>query len=219
MLKDVFVPIHPDGYKFIGIFAAITLVLWFIAQPLGFLGLILTLWCVYFFRNPNRITPQDKNLVISAADGKVVHIDEVSLPKELQLEDRPYRRISVFLNVFDVHVNKMPLSGIIQKMNYIKGKFINASLDKASEDNERLAIALKTDIGAMIGVVQIAGLVARRICWDVEEGDRAEVGKNYGLIRFGSRVDIYIPAEWPVKVMLGQTMIAGETVLAIAETN
>lgn len=219
MLKDVFVPIHPDGYKFIGIFALVTLVLGFIAMPLGYIGSIVTLWCVYFFRNPIRITPKNPNLVISSADGKVVGIQEVAVPKELALDDRPYTRVSVFLNIFNVHVNKMPLSGLVQKMTYVKGKFLNASLDKASEHNERLAVSVKTDCGPMIGVVQIAGLVARRICWEIEEGDRVEVGKDYGLIRFGSRVDLYLPSEWVIQVELGQIMIAGETIIASAISN
>lgn len=214
MLKDVFVPIHPDGYKFIGIFGAVTLILWFIASPLGYIGTILTAWCVYFFRNPIRVTPKAKDLVISAADGKVVGIEEVAVPKELSLDNLSYTRVSVFLNVFNVHVNKVPLSGVIHKMTYVKGKFLNASLDKASEHNERLAISLQPDHGPKIGFVQIAGLVARRICWEVEEGDRVFVGKDYGLIRFGSRVDLYLPSSWDIQIELGQTMIAGETVIA-----
>jgi phosphatidylserine decarboxylase len=214
MLKIVFVPIHKDGYKFILLFALITIIFFLIAKPLGWFGVILTLWCVYFFRDPIRVTPEQSDLMVSPADGKVVKIETVDIPEELELDDGVYQRVSVFLNVFDVHVCKSPLNGVIKKLCYIKGKFFNASLDKASKDNERMAVSLENQFQERIGFVQIAGLVARRIRWYVEENEQVQKGANYGNIRFGSRMDVYIPASWEINVLIGQTMIGGETVIA-----
>lgn len=214
MLKTVLVPIHHDGYKFILAFGIATLVLAFIAAPLGWIGSILTLWCVYFFRDPVRVTPIQDNIMVAPADGMIVNIQKVPVPKELCLNDQTYTKISIFLNVFDVHVNKAPLDGKIKKISYIQGKFINASLDKASLDNERMAMSVETHDHDLIGVVQIAGLIARRIKYYVQEEDTLERGKNYGNIRFGSRVDLYVPDNWEIKVLMGQKMIGGETVMA-----
>lgn len=216
MINDVLVPIHPDGWKFIGIAFVVALVLSMISTPLGIAGFVVAAWVVYFFRNPDRVTPTDKGLIISPADGKVVDIKPCEPPKELMLDAGvSYTKISVFLNIFNVHVNKMPYEGTVEKMSYIEGKFFNASLDKASEHNERMAITLATDIGRL-GVIQIAGLVARRICTEVEEGQKVIAGEDYGLIRFGSRVDLYVPESFETTVLLGQTTLAGETVMARA---
>jgi len=212
---SIFVPIHKEGYRFIGIFAVLTLVLfyWF-PEPLGWLGVILTLWCAYFFRDPERVTPIQKGLIISPADGHVSMIETVKVPAELDLGVDEAVRISVFMNVFDVHVNRSPIDGRIHKITYIPGKFVNAELDKASEHNERQALSVETDDGVKIGFVQIAGLVARRIVKFVNEGDQLVAGQRFGLIRFGSRVDVYLPKGHEALVCVGQKAVAGETVLA-----
>lgn len=211
---SIFVPIHREGYRFIAIFAVLALGLFFVWQPLGWLGVVGTLWCVYFFRDPVRTTPLRDGLVISPADGRVSLIVEVVPPKELDLGSKPVTRISVFMNVFDCHVNRSPVAGRIVKMVYIPGKFINAELDKASEHNERQCLTIETPDKKRYGVVQIAGLVARRIVGFVEEGDPLGAGERFGLIRFGSRVDVYLPAGKKASVGVGQKAIAGETVLA-----
>jgi phosphatidylserine decarboxylase len=214
MLKSVFVPIHPAGWPFIGIFAVIAIALGWWAEPLGYLGAVLTAWCAYFFRNPDRITPTRAGLVISPADGVVQSIVEAIPPAELEMGDKPLTRVAVFMNVFNVHVNRVPIKGTISKLSYRPGKFLNASLDKASVDNERQSLKVTIDDGREIGFVQIAGLVARRIlCW-VREGDTVEAGERFGLIRFGSRVDVFLPKGVNPLVAVGQTSIAGETVLA-----
>lgn len=214
MLKDVLVPINRAGYPFIAIFAVVALLLYIWWIPAGLVGAVLTAWCVYFFRDPDRITPDTDHLVISPADGVVQSIVKALPPPELGLGDAPLTRVAVFMNVFNVHVNRVPMSGIITAKHYRPGRFFNASLDKASEFNERMSLKVKIADGREIGFVQIAGLVARRILCYVEEGRAVEVGERFGLIRFGSRVDIYLPDGVTPQVIEGQTSIAGETVLA-----
>lgn len=214
---QVFSIIHPDGWRFVGLFAIITAFLSLISTVMFWVGVVLTIWCFYFFRNPKRVTPILSNVVLSPADGKVVMIKEMRAPEELDLPDIPYHRISIFLNVFDVHVNRVPVSGIVKKIHYHAGRFFNASLDKASEFNERNSIVVECthhEKKIEIGFVQIAGLIARRIRCDITEGERVEAGEPYGLIRFGSRMDIYLPKDVSIFVCVGQKMVAGETVLA-----
>lgn len=206
-------PIHEDGWKFVGIFALITLALFALNTTLGWLGTLLTGWCFYFFRNPNRVTPVRENLVVSPADGIVSLIREVHPPAEYALGSEKRYRISVFLNVFDVHVNRIPFGGIVEKIIYHPGKFFNASLDKASEFNERQTVIVKHG-DTKIAFTQIAGLIARRIRCDIKEGQEVNTGNLYGLIRFGSRVDIYLPEGINPMVAIGQRMISGETVIA-----
>ncbi len=214
-ITAAFVPIHREGYRFVAIFAGVALVLfWLHWLPLAWLAVILTLWCTYFFRDPERVTPVRNGLVISPADGRVSAIEDVMPPPELDLPREPVTRISVFMNVFDVHVNRAPLDGLIRRIVYVPGAFINAELDKASEDNERQALTLELDGGQRIGVVQIAGLIARRIVKFVNEGDRLLAGQRFGLIRFGSRVDVYLPKGVKSLACVGQRALAGETVLA-----
>lgn len=211
--KAILVPVNPAGRPFIGGFALAALLLWMISGFLGILGLIATLWCVYFFRDPDRYTPVRGGLIVSGADGIVSAVEPAAPPAELGLPDRPLTRISVFLNVFDVHVNRLPIDGTIGAVRYRPGKFLNAALDKASEDNERNAVRIDTPDGAVV-VVQIAGLIARRIkCW-IREGEAAKAGARFGLIRFGSRVDVYLPEGVAALVAPGQRCIAGETVIA-----
>lgn len=214
-LRRQAVPIHPEGYVFIAGFFVGALVLDWLWSPLGWLGFIVTAWCVYFFRDPKRVTPMREGLVVSPADGTVSSVGFFVPPPELGLGDRPMQRISVFMSVFDCHVNRAPLSGRILKVAYKPGLFLNADLDKASEDNERSSMLLETNLGR-VGVVQIAGLVARRIVSFVRDGETIGVGDRFGLIRFGSRVDVYLPDTVRVMVGIGATAIAGETVLADA---
>lgn len=206
--------INNEGWKFVGIFAAITALLAMIWTPLGILGSILTVWCYYFFRDPERVTPNIKDVVVSPADGIVQMIATVNAPAELGLPLGNYTRISVFMSVFNVHVNRTPAEGVITKAVYIPGKFLNATLDKASVDNERQLLAMKTSSGKEIAFVQIAGLVARRILCFATENKSYKAGERFGLIRFGSRLDVYLPQGVEPLVCEGQTMIAGETVLA-----
>ena len=214
-ITSAFVPIHKEGYRFIAIFAGLTLFLfWLEVETLGWIGVVATAWCAYFFRDPERVTPLRTGLVISPADGRISSIEKVIPPPELDLEREPTTRISVFMNVFDVHVNRSPLEAKIAKINYIPGVFLNAELDKASEDNERQAFTLELADGGKLGVVQIAGLIARRIVKFVAEGERLTAGQRIGLIRFGSRVDVYLPKGAAALVAIGQCAIAGETVLA-----
>lgn len=214
-VSQVLVPVHREGYRFIAIFAAVTLALfWFGANTLAWAGVILTLWCAYFFRDPERVTPLRDGLVISPADGRVSAIAEVVPPAELDLDREPVTRISIFMNVFDVHVNRSPVDAVIRRIAYVPGLFINADLDKASLDNERQALTLERADGQRIGVVQIAGLVARRIVKFVKEGDQLAAGQRFGLIRFGSRVDVYLPRGVKAQACVGQRAVAGETVLA-----
>jgi phosphatidylserine decarboxylase len=214
-IKDtLFVPIQPAGWPFIAAFGAGTLLLFVLVPPLGWVGLALTSWCTYFFRDPERLTPVREGLVISAADGLVQSVAAAVPPPELGMGEAPLPRISVFMNVFDVHVNRIPIDGTIQRIAYVPGAFLNASLDKASEANERNGMVISMADGRSLAVVQIAGLVARRIaCW-VSEGEAVRAGRRLGMIRFGSRVDVYLPAGVAPLVGPGQRTIAGETVIA-----
>lgn len=206
-------PIHEEGYPFIGAFALASLVLFWLWTPLGWIGCMLTVWCALFFRNPVRVTPTREGLVIAPADGRVSMIAPAVPPAEMGLGDQPLLRISIFMSVFNCHVNRSPVAGKIERIAYRPGKFVNAELDKASEDNERNALVIATPAGR-IGVVQIAGLVARRIVSFVREGQSVAAGERFGLIRFGSRLDVYLPEGGKPLVAVGQTAIAGETVLA-----
>ena len=215
---SMLVPIHSAGIPFIAIFAILTLIMGWFWSPLYFFGLVLTLWCIYFFRNPVRITPilsgtNKNNLIISPADGRVIEISKITPDEEIGLPEGNWTRICVFMNVFDVHVNRSPMLGKIFYKNYVPGSFFNASLDKASSENERLILGLEAENGKKIAFVQIAGLVARRIICDVSIGSSLKAGQVFGLIRFGSRVDIYFPSDVSVMVLKGQKMIAGETII------
>ncbi len=221
MLKSILnaiPPVHPEGYRFIAIFAIISLAAFWLAEPLGWIGLALTIWCALFFRDPERVTPLGDALVISPADGHISHVVRVVPPAELGLNMPESIRVSVFMNVFDCHINRAPVAGRIAAVHYIKGKFINAELDKASEDNERRLMTLEMKDGQRIGVVQIAGLIARRIVPLTKTGDQLQAGERFGLIRFGSRVDVYLPVTASIQVGVGQSAIAGETVLADLES-
>jgi phosphatidylserine decarboxylase len=212
-VRSQLVPIHREGYPFISAFAVSALILFWIWSPLGWIGLMLTLWCVYFFRDPPRVTPLREGLVVSPADGRVSCVVNAVPPKELELGEQPLPRVSIFMSVFDCHVNRSPISGRIERIVYHKGLFLNADLDKASEDNERNSLVISTTNGR-IGVVQIAGLVARRIVSFVREGQSIGAGERFGLIRFGSRLDVYLPEGSKSLVSEGQTAVAGETILA-----
>jgi phosphatidylserine decarboxylase len=206
-------PIHREGYKFIAIAAAATLILGWVWAPLFWIGLILTIWVTLFFRDPERVTPASPSLVISPADGRISFVGSASPPPELDLGEQPLLCISVFMNVFNCHVNRAPVAGRIEKIAYKTGKFLNAELDKASDDNERNGLVIATE-GGRVAVVQIAGLVARRIvCWAGEGADIA-AGERFGMIRFGSRVDVYLPADLAPAVHVGQTSVGGETIFA-----
>lgn len=211
--------IHREGYIFIAIFAIITFILGSFSNGLCWAGLIATVWCAYFFRNPERVTPTNDNLIISPADGLVQTIKEVAPPAELELGSEPMIRISVFLNIFNVHVNRVPATGKILLLKYHSGKFFNASLDKASIHNERQSVLMETVSGVKIVFVQIAGLIARRIVCDLEKEQKVKAGQRYGLIRFGSRVDIYLPLKTAILVSEGQTCIGGETIIADLDMN
>ena len=206
-------PIHPEGYPFIGGFALASLILFWLWTPLGWIGTLLTVWCTLFFRDPKRVTPLRDGLVVAPADGRVSMITHALPPAELGLGDRPLPRVSIFMSVFNCHVNRAPTAGRIERIAYRPGAFINAELDKASEDNERNSLVISTPNGR-IGVVQIAGLVARRIVCFVREGQSIGAGERFGLIRFGSRLDVFLPDGTRPLVAEGQTAIAGETVLA-----
>jgi phosphatidylserine decarboxylase len=212
-MRNQMAPIHPEGYPFIGAFALATLVLFWLWQPLGWIGLIVTAWCCYFFRDPARVTPVRPGIVVSPADGRVSRVGAFIPPKELELGDHPVPRVSIFMSVFDCHVNRSPVAGTVSRIVYRAGKFINADLDKASEDNERNALVIDTG-GVKVGVVQIAGLIARRIVCFTREGAAVGAGERFGLIRFGSRLDVYLPVGTVPMVSEGQTALAGETVLA-----
>ena len=215
-MSHFFAPLHPDGWKFVAIFAAVTVLLLIFVPPLGWVGLALTVWCTYFFRDPWRVTPLRAGLMVSPADGRVLSVAPAVPPMELELGTEAMMRIGIFLNVFDVHVNRIPVGGRIAKLSYRKGRFLNASLDKASEDNERMAIRISPAEGAGgdVAVVQIAGLIARRIVCDLREREDVVAGQRFGLIRFGSRTDVYLPAGWVPLVIAGQRVIGGETVIA-----
>ncbi|MDQ0436364.1 phosphatidylserine decarboxylase [Kaistia dalseonensis] len=212
-IRGSFVPIHREGYPFIAILAFASLFLGWLWGPLFWIGLLLTAWCVYFFRDPPRVTPLGADLVISPADGRVSSVAPAVPPPELGLGASPRMRISVFMNVFNCHVNRAPVGGRVRKIAYKPGRFLNAELDKASEDNERNGLLIESAIG-VVGVVQIAGLVARRIVCFSREGEELAPGQRFGLIRFGSRLDVYLPEGAYPLVSEGQTAIAGESVLA-----
>src|SRR5580658_1769190 len=207
-------PIHPEGYPFIGGFAVVAIVLLWLWPPLGWLAVVATAWCAYFFRDPPRVTPTRDGLVVAPADGTVSRVTDAVPPAELALGARPRTRISIFMSVFNCHVNRSPLAGRIERMVYRKGAFVSADLDKASESNERNMFVIATAAGTRIAVIQIAGLVARRIVPFVREGETVAAGQRIGMIRFGSRVDVYLPEGARPLVGEGQTAIAGETVLA-----
>ena len=214
-MRDTFIkPMHPEGRKFVLILGAVTIGLFLLSDFLGLVGLGLTIWCYYFFRDPERAVPDDPNCIVSPADGVVSLIEEVAPPAELGMPDLPLTRVSVFMSVFNCHVNRAPVAGKVTAVAYRPGKFLNASLDKASEHNERNGLCIEMQDGRTLAVVQIAGLVARRIvCW-THTGAFLQTGERFGLIRFGSRLDVYLPKGIVPKVKIGQTMIAGETVLA-----
>jgi phosphatidylserine decarboxylase len=206
-------PIHPEGYIFIAAFAIGAFILHWVSPTLGWIGFIATAWCVYFFRDPSRVTPLREGLVVSPADGVVCSVGFFMPPAELGLGADPMQRVSVFMSVFDCHVNRTPITGRVSKIAYKAGAFVNADLDKASEDNERNGLVIDAPQGRF-GVVQIAGLVARRIVCFTREGEQLGVGDRFGLIRFGSRVDVYMPSSARPMVAIGSRCIAGETVLA-----
>ena len=214
MLSTVVKPIHKEGWRFIPIFAVVALLLFLLWEPLGWIGVGLTVWCYYFFRDPDRVTPTRPGLFVSPADGIVSLIERAAPPPELGLGDDPRTRVSVFMNVFDCHVNRAPIAGRVRAIAYRPGKFLNASLDKASADNERNGLALELADGRAIAIVQIAGLVARRILCETTEGAMLGTGERFGMIRFGSRVDVYLPEGVAPLVAVGQGTIAGETVIA-----
>jgi len=207
-------PIHAEGYPFVGGFALASLVLLWLWPPLGWLATLATLWCAYFFRDPPRVTPVRDGIVVAPADGRISQIVNAVPPKELDLGERALPRISIFMSVFDCHVNRSPVAGRIERIVYRAGTFISADLDKASEDNERNAFVIAAGRGVRIAVIQIAGLVARRIVSFAREGEAVGAGQRIGMIRFGSRVDVYLPEGSRALVAEGQTAIAGETVLA-----
>ena len=213
MLDKVFPKIHPEGYKFIVIAIVITIFLYFFSGFLGLICLVLTIWVYYFFRDPERISINDDNYLVSPADGLILDVSEIAGPKELRLENKQFKKVSIFMNVFDCHVNRSPCSGTISEILYKPGKFLNASLDKASEDNERNYYKITDKNGEHIIVVQIAGLIARRIVCETSENEELNQGDRIGMIRFGSRVDIYFENYKPL-VKINQKTIAGETLLA-----
>ena len=213
-IRSQFSPIHQQGYPFVGGFALVSLILFWLWPPLGWLGTFATLWCAYFFRDPTRVTPLRDGIVVAPADGRVSQVANAVPPQELTLGARPQPRISIFMSVFDCHVNRSPVGGRIERIVYRAGKFFSADLDKASEDNERNAFVILTGTGVRIAVIQIAGLVARRIVPFVREGEAVGAGERIGMIRFGSRVDVYLPEGARPLVAEGQVAIAGETVIA-----
>jgi phosphatidylserine decarboxylase len=213
-IRQQLTPIHPEGYPFIGGFAVVTLVLFWLWPPVGWIGVIATLWCAYFFRDPQRVTPIRAGIVVAPADGRVCQIVRVVPPAELKLGERPLPRVSIFMSVFDCHINRSPVAGRIERIVYRAGKFISADLDKASEHNERNAFVIVTGTGERVAAVQIAGLIARRIVCFAREGDNLGAGQRIGMIRFGSRVDVYLPEGTRVLAGEGQIAIAGETLIA-----
>lgn len=214
-LKLVTFAIHKEGYKFIIIFALVTALFALLSNSLGLIGLVATLWCIFFFRDPERIIPVEESVIISPADGVVTRVEYgVTAPDDLGYGNKKFNKISVFLNVFNVHVNRVPLSGTVTKISYKPGKFLSANATEASDENERNSVVVKTAGGVEIIFVQVAGLVARRIISDLKEGQTVQIGDRYGIIRFGSRADIYLPEDVVIKSLVGQTMIGGETIIA-----
>ena len=219
MFRMRFINIRPEGHLFIVIFVVVATILFTVAQWLGFVGVILVGWCIYFFRDPDRVTPLENGLIISPADGVIQMVGDAALPPELDMGDALMRRVSIFMDVFDCHVNRIPINGEIVKNSYRSGKFLNASLDKASEDNERRSLVIKTEKGIEVTFVQIAGLIARRIvCW-TDKGQSLRAGERYGMIRFGSRVDVYLPKGTRILAIPGQRAVAGETPIAQLENS
>jgi phosphatidylserine decarboxylase len=216
-IRQQVTPISPEGYPFIGAFALVSLFLFWLWSPLGWLGTLATLWCVYFFRDPPRVTPVREGLVVAPADGRVSQITTAAPPHELGLGDKPLPRVSIFMSVFDCHVNRSPVAGRVENIVYQPGKFLNADLDKASADNERNSLVIATG-DSRVAVVQIAGLVARRIVCFVRIEQPVGIGERFGMIRFGSRLDVYLPEGIAPLVAVGQTAIAGETVIADLKT-
>jgi phosphatidylserine decarboxylase len=213
MLSKIFPKIHTEGYKFLVISVFLTIILLSFSSFLGTIGLLLTVWVYYFFRDPERVIIGDDNYLVSPADGEVIKVEEVDGPKEVNLENKKFKKISIFMNVFDCHVNRTPCSGTVEEILYKPGKFLNASFDKASEDNERNYYKLKDSSGNNIIVVQIAGLIARRIVCETNNGQELNQGDRIGMIRFGSRADVYYENYVPL-VKVGQKTISGETLLA-----
>ena len=213
MLEKIFPKIHSEGYKFLAIAIIVTIFLYFLSTFLGLIGLVLSIWVYYFFRDPERISINDENYLTSPADGEVLMVHEVDGPKELGLEDKKFTKISIFMNVFDCHVNRTPCEGKISEILYKPGKFLNASLDKASEDNERNYYKITNNQGEEVIVVQIAGLIARRIVCESSKDQQLQQGERIGMIRFGSRADVYFE-NYETLVKVGQKTIAGETLLA-----
>jgi phosphatidylserine decarboxylase len=212
-IRQQMVPISPEGYPFIGAFAFVSLILFWLWTPLGWIGCVLTLWCVYFFRDPPRVTPVRDGIVVAPADGRISMVTSAAPPHELGMGDKLLPRVSIFMSVFDCHINRSPVAGKIERIVYQPGKFINADLDKASADNERNSLVIGTG-NVRVAVVQIAGLVARRIVCFVREGQPLGAGERFGMIRFGSRLDVYLPEGVTPQVAVGQIATAGETVLA-----
>ena len=213
MFSKIFPKIHTEGYKFLVISGFITIILFYLNSFLGTIGLLLTVWVYYFFRDPERVIIEDDNYLVSPADGEVIKVEEVDGPKEIGLNNKKFKKISIFMNVFDCHVNRIPCSGTVEEILYKPGKFFNASLDKASEDNERNYYKIKDNSGNDIVVVQIAGLIARRIVCETNNGQVLNQGDRIGMIRFGSRADVYYENYEPL-VKVGQKAISGETLLA-----
>jgi phosphatidylserine decarboxylase len=213
-ISEAIAPVHSDGYKFLAIGVAVSLLLFLLWPPLAWVAVLVTAWIAYFFRDPARVTPLREGLVIAPADGRISAIERVRPPLELGLGEAQRLRISIFLSVFDVHINRAPVAGRIARSIYVPGSFLNAALDKASEENERRGLVIATAGESEIAVVQIAGLIARRIVTFVNDGDSVGVGERFGLIRFGSRVDLYLPPGRGALVAVGQRAVGGETVLA-----
>ena len=213
MFSKIFPKLHSEGYKFLVISVVLTIVLYSLSNFLGLVGLVLTIWVYYFFRDPERVIIEDDNYLVSPADGEVIKVEEVNGPKELGLENKKFNKISIFMNVFDCHVNRTPCAGLVEEILYKPGKFLNASLDKASEDNERNYYKIKDPHGNEIVIVQIAGLIARRIVCETNKNQDLKQGERIGMRRFGSRADVYYENYKPL-VKIGQKSISGETLLA-----
>ena len=213
MFSKIFPKLHSEGYKFLVIAVVLTIIFYSFSNFLGLVGLVLTIWVYYFFRDPERVIIEDDNYLVSPADGEVIKVEEVNGPKELGLENKKFNKISIFMNVFDCHVNRTPCAGLVEEILYKPGKFLNASLDKASEDNERNYYKIKDPHGNEIVIVQIAGLIARRIVCETNKNQNLKQGERIGMIRFGSRADVYYENYKPL-VKIGQRSISGETLLA-----
>jgi len=214
-VKFSFPPLYKDGYFFVAVGALVASIMGMIWEPLGWICVIITLWLIYFFRDPDRVVPVGKGFVVSPADGLVANIEEVQIPSELNMKKETRTRVSIFLNIFDVHVNRVPCEGKITKIVYHPGKFFNASLDKASTDNERNHVVMEITNKKTLIFTQIAGLIARRIVCDLKEGQEVKTGQRYGVIKFSSRMDIFLPVGEVPKVNVGQRVISGETILCI----